>query len=48
MKQRLELYGWLFFLVGIVLWVIQTIFCDRAVRGKFGHLTIFNIRLGSS
>jgi membrane-bound ClpP family serine protease len=25
MKKRLELYGWLLFLVGILLWVIQTV-----------------------
>jgi hypothetical protein len=25
MKKRLELYGWLLFLAGIVLWVIQTV-----------------------
>ena len=25
MKKRLELYGWLLFLIGIVLWVIQTV-----------------------
>ena len=35
MKQRLELYGWLLFLVGIVLWVIQTVLA-RDILGTLG------------
>ena len=35
MRKRLELYGWLLFLVGIVLWVIQTVL-TRDVLGMLG------------
>jgi len=35
MRKRLELYGWLLFLVGIVLWVIQTVL-TRDLLGMLG------------
>ena len=38
MKKQLELYGWLLFLGGIVLWVIQSVLA-RDILGMLGGVT---------